>query len=227
MSISFYSQKKFQVKGVLIESDSNTAVPFAYAINMNSRNGVVTDMRGNFVIAAGENDSIQFTCIGYTNVVYKVKNIPNANDSVKQFTKFYITKMIYDLAPLYVNRFKIKPNERAYMQRVINRPKVTGLNVAESPITALWQAFSKKGREMQKLELIFKNLLRQEEIEKRLNTEILRKLLNDENITLQKFRIICPEITDDFILYSEAYELYSQVSASYQNYLQNSYHFSR
>jgi hypothetical protein len=194
---------------------------------MNSRNGVVTDMRGNFVIAAGENDSIQFTCIGYTNVVYKVKNIPNANDSVKQFTKFYITKMIYDLAPLYVNRFKIKPNERAYMQRVINRPKVTGLNVAESPITALWQAFSKKGREMQKLELIFKNLLRQEEIEKRLNTEILRKLLNDENITLQKFRIICPEITDDFILYSEAYELYSQVSASYQNYLQNSYHFSR
>ncbi|MFN6037307.1 MAG: hypothetical protein ACK452_02470 [Bacteroidota bacterium] len=135
--------------------------------------------------------------------------------------------MIYDLAPLYVNRFKIKPNERAYMQRVINRPKVTGLNVAESPITALWQAFSKKGREMQKLELIFKNLLRQEEIEKRLNTEILRKLLNDENITLQKFRIICPEITDDFILYSEAYELYSQVSASYQNYLQNSYHFSR
>jgi hypothetical protein len=227
MSISFYSQKKFQVKGVLIESDSNTVVPFAYAINMNSRNGVVTDMRGNFVIAAGENDSIQFTCIGYTNVVYKVKNIPNANDSVKQFTKFYITKMIYDLAPLYVNRFKIKPNERAYMQRVINRPKVTGLNVAESPITALWQAFSKKGREMQKLELIFKNLLRQEEIEKRLNTEILRKLLNDENITLQKFRIICPEITDDFILYSEAYELYSQVSASYQNYLQNSYHFSR
>ena len=194
---------------------------------MNSRNGVVTDMRGNFVIAASESDSIQFTCIGYSSIVYKVKNIPNINDSVKQFTKFFINKMIYDLAPLYVNRFKIKPNERAYMQRVINRPKVTGLNVAESPITALWQAFSKKGREMQKLELIFKDLLRNEEIEKRLNTEILRKLLKDENITLQKFRIVCPEITDDFILYAEAYELYSQVSASYQNYLQNSYHFSR
>jgi hypothetical protein len=110
------------------------------------------------------------------------------------------------------------------MKRVINRPKVQGINVVESPITALWQNFSRKGREMQKLEAIFKDLLRKEEIEKRLNTEILRRLLNDENITLERFRIMCPEITDDFILYAEAYELYSQVSYSYDNYLVSRYH---
>lgn len=222
--LSNYSQKKYQVRGQLMEADSNNSVPFAYVINLNSRNGVVTDMKGNFVIAASENDSIQFTCIGFSGRVFKVKQIPDLNDSIKQFKKFYIKRVVYDLGMVTVNKFKIKPHEREYMQRVINRPKVQGLNVAESPITAIWQNFSRKGREMQKLEAIFKDLLRKEAIEKRLNTDILRKLLKDENITLEKFRIMCPEISDDYILYSEPYDLYSQVSASYDNCLLNRYH---
>ena len=207
-----------------MESDSNSAIPFAYVINLNARNGVVTDMRGNFVVAANENDSIQFSCIGFSKMTFRVSQIPDENDSVKQFRKFYLKRIIYDLGMVYVNKFKIKPNEREYMKRVINRPKVQGINVAESPITAIWQNFSRRGREMQKLEAIFREMFRKEQIEKRLNTEILRKLLNDDSITLEKFRIMCPEISDDFILYAEAYDLYSQVSASYDNYLVNRYH---
>lgn len=220
------AQKKFQIRGALLESDSNSAVPFAYVINLNSSHGVITDTRGNFILSAFDKDSIKFSCVGYVSKVIKVHEIPNLNDSVKVFKKFYVQRAIYDLGMVYVNKFKIKPHEREYMQRVINRPKVQGLNVAQSPITALWQTFSRKGREMQKLELIFRDLLKKEQIEKRLNTDILRKLLNDEHITLEKFRIICPEISDEFILYAEPYELYSQVSNSYERYMIERYHDS-
>lgn len=213
-----FGQKIYQVKGALIESDSvsRQPIPFAYVINLNTHNGVVTDMNGRFVIAAGENDSLQFSCVGFEKAVIKVKNIPDENDSVKIFKRFYLPRKVYELAAVYINKIKIKPNEREYMKRVINRPKVTGIDVATSPITALWQSFSKKGKEMQKLEALFTDLLRKEEIEKKLNTEILRKLVGDENITLEKFRIMCPEISDDFILSTEGYELYSTVSDAYR-----------
>lgn len=217
--MAFYSlsaQKVFQIKGTVMEQDTSVQIPFAYVINLNSQNGVVTDMYGRFVISAGENDSLQISCLGFERIIVKVKSIPNENDSVKIQKRYYLKKRVYELNEVYVNKFKIKPNERDYMQRVIDRPKVQGINVVESPITALWQAFSKKGREMQKLEAIFTELLRKEEIERKLNTEILRKLLEDENITLEQFRILCPEITDEFILSTDGYELYSRVSAAYK-----------
>lgn len=210
------SQQKFLVRGSVFESDTNLAIPFAYVININTQNGVITDIQGRFSVIAGENDSLQFACIGYEKKIVKVNSIANENDSVKAFKKVHLKRKVYELGSVYVNTFKIKPNERDYMQRVINRPKVQGVNVVESPITAIWQAFSKKGKEMQKLEAIFTDLLRKEQIEQKVNTGILRKLLDDENITLEQFRILCPEITDDFILSNDGYELYSQISAAYK-----------
>ena len=93
------------------------------------------------------------------------------------------------------------------MKRIINRPTVKGIDVAQSPITAMWQAFSKRGRELTKLQEIFEGVLRNEEIQKKVNTEMLRKLLNDDSITYEQYRIFCPEITDDFILAANGYDL--------------------
>ncbi len=201
----------------MYESDTSVAIPFAYVINLSTHNGVITDMQGRFVISASENDTLQFASVGFEKMKVAVNTLTNENDSVKAFKKFHLARKVYELSTVYVNKFKIKPNEREYMERVINRTKVQNVNVIESPITAIWQNFSKKGREMQKLEAIFTELLRKEEIEKRLNTDILRKLLDDENITLEQYRIMCPEITDEFILNTEGYDLYSQVSAAYKS----------
>ena len=219
LHLSLFAQRTFSVSGSLLEVDSQNVIPFAYVINLNSQNGVVTAGNGSFVISASEKDSLQFSCIGYEKLIVKVISIPNLNDSTKTYKKFYLKRKVYDLGMVYVTKIKIKPNEREYMNRIINRPKVQNINVAESPITALWQNFSKKGKELQKLEAIFIELLNNEQIEKKLNTEILRKLLDDENITLEKFRIICPEISDYFILHHDGYELYSVVSQTYKYHL--------
>jgi hypothetical protein len=221
VALTSIAQRLFSLSGALLEADSQNVIPFAYVINLNSQNGVVTAGNGSFVINASENDSLQFSCIGYEKLIIRVSAIPNLNDSTKAYKKFYLKRKVYDLGMVYVTKIKIKPNEREYMNRIINRPKVQNINIAESPITALWQNFSKKGRELQKLEAIFVELLRDEQIEKKLNTEILRKLLENENITLEKFRIMCPEITDDFILQHEGYELYSAVSQSYKYHLRS------
>ncbi|MBC7861479.1 MAG: hypothetical protein IAF38_00810 [Bacteroidia bacterium] len=175
-------------------------------------------MHGKFVIAANENDSLSVQVLGFEKLVIHVNKLANENDSVKAFKKFRLKITTYNLAAVYVNAFKIKPNERAYMKRIINRPTVRGIQIAESPITALWQRFSKRGKELEKLEKIFEDVLRKEAIDQKINTESLRKLVGDENITIEQFRIICPEITDDFILYADSYELYNAISASYKNW---------
>jgi hypothetical protein len=214
--LSGQNQKKYAISGQLTEAETGNTIPFAYVINQNAQNGVVTAGNGSFVLQAFENDTLQFTCIGYISKRICVNQISNINDSTKSMITLKMSRKIYDLGEIYVTKIKIKPNEREYMNRVINRPKVQNINILESPITALWQSFSKKGKEMQKLEAIFTELLRKEAIEQKINTEILRKLLDDENITLEKFRIQCPEISDEFILSNNGYELYSAISQTYR-----------
>lgn len=213
-----FSQVSYQVKGMILQDDTTTGAPFAYVINTTTHSGVISDISGKFVIAATDKDSLMVKMLGYKPLVIHVKQLKNENDSVKVFKKFYLVPTIYQLGTVYVNTFKLKPNEREYMKRIINVPRVEGINVAESPLTALWQNFSKKGREMQKLRQIFEEVLRKEEVEKKLNTDILRKLLEDDSITLEKFRIACPEITDDFILYTQGYDLYSTITASWKSW---------
>jgi hypothetical protein len=213
-----FSQQKFLVKGRIMSADSVNGASFAYVINANTHNGVIADLNGNFTIVAAASDSLVVKMLGYDNLRFAINSLKNENDSVKAFKRFYLRQTAYQLNTVYINTFKLKPNERDYMKRVINRPKVEGINVAESPLTALWQAFSKKGKEMQKLQEIFENLLEREEIEKKVNTDILRQLLNDDSITMEQFRIACPEITDEFILYTEGYDLYSTITNSYKNW---------
>lgn len=220
-SATIFAQKTFQVRGTIFAPDSVAAVPFAYIINDCTHNGVISDINGRFVISAFENDSIHISYLGFQKLTFHVNKLTNENDSVKYSKKFFLARKEYDLGVVNINAFKIKPAERAYMLRIINRPKVLGVNTLESPLTALWQNFSKKGKELQKLEKIFEGLLRQEALDKKLNTDILRKLLNNESITITQFRIMCPEITDDYILYTNGYELYSSITNAYKFWKKN------
>lgn len=213
-----FGQTNYQVKGVILSYDSVSPASFAYIINNNSHSGVIADASGRFVIAAKTGDSLLVKMLGYENMTIFVNQLRNENDSVKAFKKFYLQQTTYKLGTVYVNTFKIKPGEREYMKRVIDRPMVTGINSLESPFTALWQSFSKRGRELTKLQAIFEDLLQKEAIQKKVNTEMLRKLLGEENITYEQFRMYCPEITDDFILNTDGYDLYNAISTAYRNW---------
>lgn len=200
------------VKGEIVGADSSTAIPFVYVINTNTGHGEMSDGNGKFFINADICDSIIFSFIGYKRLKIPVKKLYHGEGS---FCKIIMNETTYNLNQVVVSDFKLKPYENEYMKRVISGSKITTINAIQSPITALYMQFSKKGKEQQKLAKIFEDIFIQEEVGKKFNGETLRKLTGDENIDFEKFRKYCYYLSNDFIINNEGYDLYYRVMDCY------------
>ncbi len=213
-----FAQRNYIIRGILLEEDSINPIPFAYVINTKTGNGALSNYDGKFSIVASDKDSITFSYLGYLKRSIAVKNIRNLNDSTKTFLTVYLLKNIFLLKSYDVYDFKIKPYERDYMNRVINRPRVSGINAFESPITALYDAFSHKGKANRKLAALYEQMFIDELVEKKFNAEILRRLTGDETIDFEKFRRFCYNISDQFIIMNDGYDLYAPIMERYRKW---------
>jgi hypothetical protein len=53
------------LKGVIVEKDSNTVMPFVYIINKSNGNGTMTDNDGKFMLVSNNNDTLICSYVGY------------------------------------------------------------------------------------------------------------------------------------------------------------------
>lgn len=212
------AQREFQVSGVVMDEDSITVIPFVFAINKRTGNGQPTDFNGKFILKGIPSDTLTFSYLGYNKKSIAIKDIKNVNDSTKQFLRIVLRRQVYSLAAVNVNTFKIKPYEREYMQRVINQPKVSGVYAIESPITALYNQFSHKGRANRKLQALFEQMFIDEQVEQKFNADVMRKLTGDEELDFQAFKKYCYSLTDSFILTHEGYDLYKPIMDCYKRW---------
>jgi hypothetical protein len=211
--------RKYVISGTVLQTDSTTVIPYVYLINSRTGNGTITDFNGRFSIIAQNNDTLIFQYLGYARRKYPVAIIKNINDSMKQQVKIVMHQMLVNMQNITVVANKIKPNEIDYMKRYITQhaaPK--GWDAFNSPITALYDQFSHKGRAQRKLQQLFQEILIKEEVSKKFNPEILRQLTEDETIDFDAFRKYAWRITDEFIMTHEGYDLYAPMMWYYRQY---------
>ena len=200
------------IKGFVVEDDSSSAMPFVYIINKTTGNGTMSDNSGAFYLKTNPSDTLIVSFVGYVKLKIPVTRLkPNENGDVKVVMR----KIIYNLTAVTVTAFKIKPYERDKMQKTIRESRIRPINALESPITAMYMQFSKEGREKRKLAAIFEQIFIDEQVQQKLNPEILRNLTGDDNIDFPKFRKYCFYLTDDYILTHEGYDLYYKVMECY------------
>lgn len=200
------------IKGIIVEDDSTSTMPFVYVINKTTGNGTMSDNSGAFYLKTNPSDTLIVSFVGYVKLKLPVSKLQtNANGDVK----IVMRKIIYNLNAVTVSAFKIKPYEREKMQKVISDAKIRPINAIESPITAMYMQFSKRGKEQRKLASIFEQILIDEEVKKKLNPEILRQLTGDDEINFEKFRKYCFSLTDYYILSHDGYDLYYKVMECY------------
>jgi hypothetical protein len=205
-----FSQQLF--RGVIYEGDSSSVMPFVYVINKNTGNGTMSDNSGKFYLNVNASDTLMFSFVGFVKMkVPVIKTKPNENGEVK----IVMRKISYNLSTINVTSFKIKPYEREKMEKVIKDQEFHLVNAMESPITALYNQFSKRGKEQRKLAKIFEDVFIQEQVNKKLNAEILRKLTGDEKLDYEKFRKFCYTLSDYYILNHDGYDLYYKVMECY------------
>ena len=111
-------------------------------INRNTGRGVFGQPNGTFSVYVSEGDSISLSCKGYE--VFNL--IVVADDNCQHKVAYYIEGKPQEIEEVIVKRIKsleeIKEERSALAMRETRQ--VTGIEVLRSPITALYQAFSKK-----------------------------------------------------------------------------------
>ena len=188
-------------------------MPFTYVINKNTNFGSVTDINGKFSVKANENDTLIFSYTGYIKKYVPVKVLE------KWGYKLVMKKNVYQLSPVNVSVLKYQNYEKDYMKRVIEKSQMPVINAIQSPITALYMQFSKKGRELQKLSKIFEDIFIQEQVQKKINPQILYQLTGDANVDIEALRKFCGfYLSDYYILNHDGYDLYSKVLECYYRY---------
>jgi hypothetical protein len=203
------------IKGTVLEKDSNSAMPFVYIINKSNGNGTMSDNEGKFSIYSNINDTLVCSFVGYSKLYVPISTLrKNANGEVK----LIMDRMLINLSMVSITSFRFKNYERDYMNKIIDESKIRRLDYAMSPITALYMAYSKEGRQIRKLAQIFEDLLIDEQVQKKLSPEILRKLTNDDKLDYDAFRKFSVNLSDDYILSHDGVELYSKVLESYKKY---------
>jgi hypothetical protein len=211
--------RKYVVSGTVLQEDTISVMPYVYLINKRTGNGTITDFNGKFSIIAQNNDTLTFQYLGYARRKYPVSLIKNLNDSMKQPVRIVMHQTLVNMQNVTVIANKIKPNEIDYMKRYIkqNAP-LKGVDAFNSPITALYEQFSHKGKANRKLQQLFQDILIKEEVAKKFNPEILRQLTEDETVNFDDFRRYAWRITDEFIMSHNGYDLYAPIMWYYRQY---------
>jgi hypothetical protein len=172
----------------------------------------MSDQNGKFHLSVNPSDTILVSFVGYFKLTSPVSNFKlNKNGEAIVVMR----KITYSLPTVNVATFKLQNYEREKMKKVIEEAKIKPVNAMQSPITALYMQFSKRGKEQRKLAQIFEDVFIQEQVSKKLNPQILRTLTGDENIDYEQFRKYCWSLTDYYIINNEGYDLYYKVMECY------------
>jgi len=203
------------VRGIIVDKDSVTPMPFVYVINKSNGNGTMSDNEGKFSLYSNADDTLICSYVGYLKAYFPVKKL---KPDEKGLVKLVMTQMLINLNPVTVVSFRYKPYERDYMKKVIDDSKIKTLDYFNNPISALYMQYSKEGRQLRKLAKIFEDLMIEEQVQKKLSPEILAKLTGDDKIDYEAFRKFCYMASNDYILTHDGADLYSRVMECYKRW---------
>ncbi|PKR81678.1 hypothetical protein CW751_03895 [Brumimicrobium salinarum] len=134
------------IKGKVIDSLNQPGFYNLMVINLTTQQGVFGQASGGFAVYARPGDRIAFSVKGYRK---KYIEVPEQNEKECHFdTLIYITKDVQEFEAVTVYPIKsleqIKEERESLSMRETRT--VTGVNVFDSPITALYERFSKKAQ---------------------------------------------------------------------------------
>jgi hypothetical protein len=211
--------QEVNVKGIVFDRDSVTTMPYAYVVNKNSSVGTLSDEAGKFSIRIKLGDTLSFSYLGYS-VTKLFSN--SLKDSIKNSLlniKIFIKPKINELKQVTIATHSFTKEQKEYYAKKVDEYHRGMESPLADPITAMYYAWSKKGKELQKLSVLYQQLLVDEVKEHRLSDQKIRELTKNDTMNVKAFLNTC-FLPDQFILNASDYELYSAVNRYYREYIE-------
>ena len=206
------------VKGIVLDKDSTSPMSFAYVVNKNSTTGTLTDEAGKFSIRIKLGDTLSFSYMGYGVTKIFTQTL---KDSVKNNLvniKVCLKQKASELKQVVIENHSFTKEEKEYYARKVDEYNRGIQSPLADPITAMYYAWSKKGKELQKLSVLYQQLLIDEVKESRLSNEKIRMLTGNDTMNVDAFRKFC-YLPDQFIISASDYDLFYSVKQYYREYM--------
>ena len=133
--------------------------------------------------------------------------------------KIFIKPKINELKQVTIATHSFTKEQKEYYAKKVDEYHRGMESPLADPITAMYYAWSKKGKELQKLSLLYQQLLIDEVKEHRLSDQKIRELTKNDTMNVKAFLNTC-FLPDQFILNASDYELYFAVNRYYKEYIE-------
>jgi hypothetical protein len=195
--------KTVQLHGFVKDTINKPGLYNLFIINKTVARGVFGKPDGSFSIDVNPGDSIYFSITGYHSIKMRVV----ADSSCRHEFKAYIDPSEYQKQEVIVRPVKTLSQLREERERLsqVETRMVTGFQSLQSPITALYQEFSRRERTKRKVA----ELEYQDDIE-RVVKELLRVYVSYDILTLEEDEFL------DFVTFMNLNEQFLKTATDYQ-----------
>lgn len=214
--IQTFAQTAITISGQAFDKESKLPLSRLMIINERTNQGMFADAEGKFSISARQSDTILFSAIGFL-----VKKIC-LNDSVpkkKYDLEVSLQRLQYTLKEIsvFASRNLNEIQKDIDKLGVKSNYSIEGLNSFESPITYLYERFSKFGRSQQKV-AEWEN----EDLKRDILKDLFRLYIKYEIIDLNDDEfdafIKYLNLSDEFIQNASQFELVMAIKGKYESF---------
>ncbi len=213
-----------KITGVVVDKVLNIPLPNSIVINKRTRLGLMTDLKGQFAITGEKGDTLIVNAVGYLTRRVSFLGYRRLDSVVVEMSEL---KYSLDVVEIFGEKAKrleqvkkeIASREKPYFEQY--RKSFEAANLMQSPITAMYLAFSKREQKNRLAEELYYEDFKKELLKSIFRGELFEKMLSDLNDEqLDEFVVFC-NIPDDFIRRATEYELILFVKRKYYTYLLN------
>lgn len=222
------AQSEVKISGTVIDRKTKEPVPYVNIYTKSLSGGTATNEQGEFVVNMKHTDTLVFSAVGFDRYFFSLKQ-----DEIRQYYEVVIELdfRTYELEPVKVTAYQdieqfkkeildlnipskekeltisIPRNARIYDNHpTLNNGMVGGGATVRGAVTALYNVFSKEGKELRKLEAYRQESSQRRIVQSKYNLDIVKSItsLNEEGAL--RFMEWC-KFDDEFVLSSTEYEI--------------------
>jgi len=185
------NSQSFMFKATLYEQDSFSKIPFAVVSIKGKMDATFTDESGNFEIPCRISDTLVISHVTYKKHFIPIRKLA---DSTNKRVKIYLQRKDLELAAVTISGKRLTKEKKEEYQRHLERVRPT----ISSPVSAIYEMVSRRGKERTKMDEIYEGLLMRDMLEQRLPPRKLFLITNDRSVKLDDLLILCP-VTGYFV----------------------------
>lgn len=211
-----YNDSLITIKGRVVDTTQLVSFYNVMIVNKTAGKGIFGGYDGTFKITVKKSDLVGLSVTGYKTEYLSFKD--------KKYKKEYNVTVYLDMISFTAEKVEVKPyktlqelqEERASIAKR-EVPQVTGVNVLQSPITALYMQFSKREKTKRMIaELEFQDQKRE------IVREILRVYVHNDIIDLEDEEfdafITFLNLNDHFLKTATDYELIVYIKYKFEHF---------